>query len=239
MHFVVSMIVSFFVFTSIASAQTQVLDPKNLLPAARDFVGGQTNFESAFRCGDHVSYRAHVISCEEVRCEGAMCWQACSHIEDPAGIIVDRSVVNCSDSGAQIFTDANGDLTDVLKSDFEVGRTAFDWFLRDLGRFTTYTAATVHIKSTEPTTFTLARGTPNERKVDALNIYGEFGEEKMARFGFLITVVKAAPGVGQVARFRLGLDITRPRAPDAGGDTWFLLNDIPNDILATPLKGPQ
>lgn len=204
-----------FFISSTALARTEVVDPQNLLQKVRDFVGVRP-FAETFRCGDHAAYSAHVISCEEVKCEGDGCWQACTTVSDPKGALVDRSVVNCTDDSAQIFIDLSGDMEDLLKSEFDAaGGTAPDLFMATLDRRTTYLNASLFIQSVQPAQYTLARGTKNERKIEALNITAEFGEKATSRFTVIMTVVKDAKGVGQMARLRIG------------DQTWFLLQDLP------------
>lgn len=202
---------------SSARAQTVIHDTNKLLPQIRAFAK-QLPFQNAFQCNDKAQYAAHVISCSELNCSKDGCWSMCDTVSDPAGFPIERSVVNCTDAGAQIFINETGDISDVSRADYEgVGNSnAVELFLSDLGKYTGFMSAQVFITKVEPTTYTLARGTPQQRAVNAMHVHFDFGENNgNAKFRSFITVIEAAPGVAQIARLR------------TDSLTWFLLKDFP------------
>lgn len=192
-------------------AQSKISDPQNLLPSIRAYAGVKP-LKQAFVCGTNANYKSAIMSCDEIRCDDSGCWTFCKTVDEPQ--MSNRSVVNCTDESVQLFTDATGDLADVPRAQYDAnGKNVAEFFLSDLGRYINWNEASVSITSVAETPFTLARGTPKERKVEAMNVMFELGEEKTAKFQGVISILKVAPGVAQIGRLRL--DST----------TFFMLDD--------------
>lgn len=204
--------------TSMAEAKTVVHDPQNQLAMARSYLG-TTPFETAFRCGDSAALKAFVISCEAYQAGPDWATMQCKTISDSAGLLVNRLVVGCSADEVSFMIDASGDSTTVTRSQFdEANQNVADLFLNSLDDFTGYSGAELTIDSVIPGTYVLARDSAKQRTVSAVTIAGKFGEPGKLPFNVIVTVIKDdgknAPGVAQVARFRMN------------NQTWFLVDDF-------------
>ncbi len=201
-----------------APAQAGIVHaPASVLGEIRSFMGSKS-FAETLACGTESKLKRFVSQCTQFECSDedsssggfGMCMTVCA--ENP-GTEEIWQVVNCAENSADIFNPDTGDLTTVEKTTFENSGNMPLTFLEILPQFTNYLAAHVYIERTQASEYTLSPGTPTERRVPALHLFGKFGEEKKHKLDLVATIVANQPGIGQVARLRLD------------SKTWFLLKE--------------
>lgn len=185
----------------------EILDPNNLLPQVRAFLGSQT-LSQAYACGDSADMDVFRISCEYFRQEDGVTGAVCTDVANPAGARINRLVYNCTPGSVSFLIDLTGDSTDLTSAQFEAGfGNVAETFLEDAGVFSGYLKAVPTITAVENTNYTLGRSTGNPYQVPALNIIGRLGEPGYESYPFVVTVIQNVPGVAQLVRYRLN-DVT-------------------------------
>lgn len=188
-------LVLFFSAQSLWAGPNPVLDPKNVLSQVDLFLGEQ-NFETTLVCESKARYFAPVQQAD-LGCDDSGCWSGYQTIESAEG---NFEVHNCSADAVSIYSDT-GYIWDISKADFEaVHGNMIRLFLPTVSDIFGY-EGTVTLDSVVAAQYTL----PSGIKLPAVNIQGEF-RFPGAKYSFplLVTVVKSAPGVAQMARLRLG-----------------------------------
>lgn len=200
-------------------AQTQVLDPSGLLPHLRQFVAAP-DFAHAFRCGDTALKNIDTVSCDYHEEPDGVFYGVCKSPSDGSSAM--DMVYNCNADQVSILTDLTGDSVDISKTQFDfVHGDMAEIFLAQFAAIAPYDRAVITLTGLTATTFTLARGTPQERQVQAMNLIGTYGPPGGHQLDLLMTILPNVPAAAQIARLRVD------------NMTWFMLNDF---ALGTELK---
>lgn len=180
-------------------AAVEADDPSGVLARAKEFLGA-SSFAREFRVGDAVVLKAFVIGVESVDCDEYQCSATLKEVADgPAD--VRREIASSSDSEAVVQSDV-GELSIVDAREFEAAGDAASYFVQGLDRFLNFAGARVRMSEARDATYAFARGTPRERSVPALHLSGEIGRPGQRQLPFLLTVVRDAPGIAKIVRFR-------------------------------------
>lgn len=196
---------------AMVSGATSIRDPNLVLPNIRNFVGQQP-FAEAFHCGDTSFLRAFRISCEY---QADTDWISSTCKDIPQGLPVQRQVVTCTEDSVTVYIDATGESVTLSAAEYaSAGFNVAELFLETLPQFMGYDSAYLTLTSAESSTYTLGRGTASERQVPSMNIRGLLREPDKRGLDILVSVIRNAVGVAQVARLR------------ADSYSWFLLEDF-------------
>lgn len=197
---------SIFAFSSMGWAQAnRVHDPNQVLNQV-DAFAGVGRFEDVLKCDSQARFFAPVqkaeLTCDEYGCSAT--YQTAEYAE--GGSVV----ANCSADAVSIYTDS-GQILDITRDSFVANHSNMARiFLDNVANFLLH-PGDVTLQSVTPAEYTLASGA----KLPAVHVNGEFRLPGAKHaFPLLITVVKNAPGVAQIARLRLW------------EQTWFRLKEF-------------
>jgi hypothetical protein len=191
-----------------------IQDPNGVLPKLRQF-SGATAFADAFQCGDKSTMKVFVISCNQWTADEGGIFSSCTTPADDKGLVVTREVYNCTPDSVSFLNSVTGDSTDLTKADYEAANSNVgEAFLMQATDFSGYVQAQLTLDSIEDAQYTLRRGTAQEAKVPSVNVYGHMNEPGKFQVEVIMSVIRDAPGVAQVVRFRMNKE------------TWFLGDDF-------------
>ena len=203
MKFLLNTLALIFCFSALAN-ETTVLDPNNILEKVDTFLPNQT-LEQIFACTTKAQFFSPVksaqLGCGQDGC-GAV-FQTDSSAES------EWLIGNCQQNSISIYANdgAIWDISDIL---LQKHKNAARIFLSNISSYIGY-EGNLRIISVESANYTLASG----KVLPALNVNFEFYlKGELRGFKSLITVIKDAPGVAHVARFRVM------------STTWFRLKEF-------------
>ncbi len=203
MRMILSSLALTFCFSAFAN-ETIVMDPSNLLEKVDLFLPTQ-KLEETFSCTTKAQFFSPVksaqLGCGEDGC-GAV-FQTDSSAES------EWLVGNCQNDSISIYAN-DGTIWDISSVLLQKHKNPARIFLANLSSYIGY-EGNLRIISVEAANYTLTSG----KVLPSLNVNFEFYLKGEARgFKSLISVVKDAPGVAQVARFRVM------------STTWFRLKEF-------------
>lgn len=206
-------LILFFGLLSSGHSQEILLDKNNVLKQLNSLLP-QKSFEQAYTCESKANYQMIVQECQ-LQCQrfdnSHWCQMACKTSTEIFG---DRVVGECSADAIDIYAD-DGSVMTVLKSEFDKyqGNVLAEFLHNQFFSFIAH-PGTLELESIKKAQYTLARGKPNQRVVAAYHVFGKYGLPGYeGEWKVIMTIVPEAPGVGQIARLRIG------------DKTWFLLHD--------------
>jgi hypothetical protein len=204
---VLALIINFSAFS-----KTLVEDPNQLMSKVDQFLGHRS-FEQVLNCDLKASFHTPIETCE-FDCQagpfgGNMCMSMCQSSDT----VSEFGLTSCTESEVILYSET-GYFLPISKDQYNrFSGNLLQVFMSQLGEFISYPGV-IKLDKIQPTQYTVGRGTSHERKVDSLNIWGEYHFSEMpGSVEVIFSVAKDVPGVAQVLRFRID------------GQTWFRLKD--------------
>jgi len=192
-------------------AVTPIEDPQNLLKTMNEFIVKKT-FEQSLTCGSRATFHTPVDSCE-FNCEVGPSGQFCFSLCQASDKVSEHRISSCQANEVLLISDS-GYYLQITKKLFDLNKgNLLTIFMQSVDDFIDYPGKIVLTKI-KPALYTVARNLPNERKIEALNIWGEYHfSDFLGSVEVIFSVAKDTQGVAQVLRFRID------------GRTWFRLKD--------------